>query len=155
MSSVETGLNNGGLGKERRMLANTGLNFWRLVLGANTVALACFGSATLTRQLHPRPAAMAPPKSSPATSKTAAPAAADASPATSVAVQSLWKAYNETTSPRLKFIDAFLVFLMVSGILQFVYCVLVTNFPFNAFLAGYAYFSCEECSGLNSVLKCW
>ncbi|KAG1756098.1 DAD family-domain-containing protein [Suillus lakei] len=24
------------------------------------------------------------------------------------------------------------------GVLQFVYCVLVTNFPFNAFLAGFA-----------------
>ncbi|EKM59582.1 uncharacterized protein PHACADRAFT_250174 [Phanerochaete carnosa HHB-10118-sp] len=53
------------------------------------------------------------------------------------AVQSLLKAYNETTSPRLKLIDAFLVFLMIAGVLQFVYCVLVTNFPFNAFLAGF------------------
>ncbi|KAI0786455.1 defender against death DAD protein [Abortiporus biennis] len=54
------------------------------------------------------------------------------------AVQTLWKAYTETTSSRLKTIDAFLFFLMLSGIAQFVYCVLVTNFPFNAFLAGFA-----------------
>ncbi|KAJ7283430.1 DAD/Ost2 [Mycena rebaudengoi] len=54
------------------------------------------------------------------------------------AVQTLWKAYNEQTSDRLKFIDAFLVFLMLSGIIQFAYCVLVTNFPFNAFLSGFA-----------------
>ena len=53
------------------------------------------------------------------------------------AVQTLFKAYNETTSSRLKLIDAFLVFLMLSGITQFLYCILVTNFPFNAFLAGY------------------
>ncbi|OBZ71950.1 Dolichyl-diphosphooligosaccharide--protein glycosyltransferase subunit dad-1 [Grifola frondosa] len=53
-------------------------------------------------------------------------------------VNSLWKAYNETTSTRLKTIDAFLVFLMLSGIAQFLYCVLVTNFPFNAFLAGFS-----------------
>jgi oligosaccharyltransferase complex subunit epsilon len=54
------------------------------------------------------------------------------------AIQSLWVAYNEHTADRLKFIDSFLVFIMLSGALQFLYCILVTNFPFNAFLAGYA-----------------
>ncbi|KAJ7638474.1 oligosaccharyl transferase epsilon subunit [Roridomyces roridus] len=54
------------------------------------------------------------------------------------AVHTLWKAYNENTSDRLKFIDAFLVFLMLSGIVQFAYCVLVTTFPYNAFLSGFA-----------------
>jgi oligosaccharyltransferase complex subunit epsilon len=29
-----------------------------------------------------------------------------------------------------------LAFIVLSGVLQFVYCVLVTNYPFNAFLAG-------------------
>ncbi|KAL9712762.1 oligosaccharyltransferase complex subunit epsilon [Leucoagaricus gongylophorus] len=53
-------------------------------------------------------------------------------------IQALWKAYNAETSDRLKFIDSFLVFLMLSGIVQFVYCILVTNYPFNAFLAGFA-----------------
>lgn len=53
------------------------------------------------------------------------------------AILSLWKAYHENTSPRLKTVDAFLVFLMLSGIVQFLYCILVTNYPFNAFLAGY------------------
>ncbi|KAJ7781624.1 DAD/Ost2 [Mycena metata] len=57
--------------------------------------------------------------------------------APSSAVQTLWKAYNEQTSDRLKFIDAFLVFLMFSGIVQFAYCVLVTTFPYNAFLSGF------------------
>ena len=52
------------------------------------------------------------------------------------AVESLWKAYSDGTSKRLKFIDSFLVFLMLSGIVQFLYCILITNFPFNAFLAG-------------------
>ncbi|KAH9843731.1 DAD/Ost2 [Rhodofomes roseus] len=59
------------------------------------------------------------------------------SPATTNSFQSLLRSYNETTLPRLKLIDAFLLFLMLSGIIQFVYCVLVTNFPFNAFLAGF------------------
>ncbi|KAF9782791.1 oligosaccharyl transferase epsilon subunit [Thelephora terrestris] len=53
-------------------------------------------------------------------------------------VESLWKAYSDNTSKRLKFIDSFLVFLMLSGIVQFLYCILVTNFPFNAFLAGFS-----------------
>ena len=49
---------------------------------------------------------------------------------------SLWKAYNDQTPSRLKFIDAFLFFLMLSGIIQFAYCVLVTTYPYNAFLSG-------------------
>ncbi|CAL1702067.1 unnamed protein product [Somion occarium] len=61
-----------------------------------------------------------------------------ATPASQNALDSLWKAYNDTTSSRLKTVDAFLVFLMLSGVIQFLYCVLVTNFPFNAFLAGFA-----------------
>ncbi|KAJ3547752.1 hypothetical protein NMY22_g1540 [Coprinellus aureogranulatus] len=51
---------------------------------------------------------------------------------------SLWKAYNDQTPDRLKFIDAFLFFLMLSGMIQFAYCVLVTTYPYNAFLAGFA-----------------
>ncbi|EGO01562.1 hypothetical protein SERLA73DRAFT_176920 [Serpula lacrymans var. lacrymans S7.3] len=61
-----------------------------------------------------------------------------ASSATTEAVSSLWKSYTEQTPDRLKFIDAFLVFIILSGVTQFLYCVLVTNFPFNAFLAGFS-----------------
>ena len=57
---------------------------------------------------------------------------------TSSPLVSLWKSYNDQTPDRLKFIDAFLFYLMLSGIIQFVYCVLVSNFPYNAFLAGFA-----------------
>ncbi|CAE6509923.1 unnamed protein product [Rhizoctonia solani] len=56
---------------------------------------------------------------------------------TSNAVQQLLKAYQNDTPERLKLIDAFLVFIMISGIIQFLYCVLVTNYPFNAFLSGF------------------
>ncbi|THG99546.1 hypothetical protein EW026_g2822 [Hermanssonia centrifuga] len=83
---------------------------------------------------------MAGPKSSSAAAaKSTTPSSTSSSltPATSNAVHTLWKAYNEATSSRLKTIDAFLVFLMLSGIAQFLYCALVTNFPFNAFLAGF------------------
>ncbi|KAH7888074.1 DAD/Ost2 [Phlebopus sp. FC_14] len=53
------------------------------------------------------------------------------------AVSTLWKSYVQQTPDRLKLIDAFLAFIVLSGVLQFVYCILVTNFPFNAFLAGF------------------
>ena len=79
---------------------------------------------------------MAGPKSSSSTTKHTPSSTKPASPS-SVALQSLWNAYLDTTHTRLKFIDAFLVFLILSGVIQFVYCVLVTSFPFNAFLAGY------------------
>ncbi|KAK7696582.1 hypothetical protein QCA50_001240 [Cerrena zonata] len=71
----------------------------------------------------------------PKATSTAKPQQATAAPN---ALESLLKAYNETTSSRLKTVDAFLVFLMLSGIVQFLYCILVTNFPFNAFLAGFS-----------------
>ncbi|EJD01287.1 defender against death DAD protein [Fomitiporia mediterranea MF3/22] len=78
---------------------------------------------------------MAPPKTSGSTA-SATPKGSTAS--LNPAIQSLWKSYNVDTSPRLKLIDAFLVFIMLTGIAQFLYCILVTNFPFNAFLAGFA-----------------
>ncbi|KAG9102507.1 oligosaccharyltransferase complex subunit epsilon [Ceratobasidium sp. 370] len=56
---------------------------------------------------------------------------------TTSAFQQLWRSYQNDTPDRLKLIDAFLVFIMVSGIVQFLHCVLVSNFPFNAFLAGF------------------
>jgi len=38
----------------------------------------------------------------------------------------------------MKLIDAFMAFLIVVGGLQFVYCVIGGNYPFNAFLSGFA-----------------
>ncbi|KAH3668757.1 hypothetical protein OGAPHI_002512 [Ogataea philodendri] len=38
---------------------------------------------------------------------------------------------------KLRLIDTFLIFLVGLGVLQFVFCVLVGNFPFNAFLGGF------------------
>ncbi|GAA5917052.1 hypothetical protein JCM6882_001911 [Rhodosporidiobolus microsporus] len=53
-------------------------------------------------------------------------------------VQTLWEAYQRETSARLKLIDSFMLFLMLTGVAQFVYCLGVTNYPFNAFIAGFA-----------------
>ena len=53
------------------------------------------------------------------------------------AFNELWTSYNQNTASRLKLVDTFLVFIMVSGIFQFLYFVLVTDYPFNAFISGY------------------
>lgn len=42
-----------------------------------------------------------------------------------------------TATPKLKLLDALQLFLMLTGIAQFVYCFAVTNYPFNAFLGGW------------------
>lgn len=53
------------------------------------------------------------------------------------AVNATYGNYKKTLSPRLKLIDCFLTFLVALGGLQFVYVLLIGNFPFNAFLGGF------------------
>lgn len=48
-----------------------------------------------------------------------------------------WDEYTTTTPQKLKIIDVYLAFILFTGILQFVYCLLVGTFPFNSFLAGF------------------
>ncbi|EDO34913.1 predicted protein [Nematostella vectensis] len=45
--------------------------------------------------------------------------------------------YSQTTPQRLKIVDAYLGYIMFTGIIQFTYCCLVGTFPFNSFLAGF------------------
>lgn len=45
--------------------------------------------------------------------------------------------YTQTTPSRLKIIDAYLLYIMFTGIIQFGYCCLVGTFPFNSFLSGF------------------
>merc|ERR1712025_56967 len=49
----------------------------------------------------------------------------------------LYKEYNDLTPQKLKIIDSFLLYVMVTGIFQFLYCCLVGTFPFNSFLSGF------------------
>lgn len=53
------------------------------------------------------------------------------------AVSATYDDYVNTLTPRLKLIDCFLVFLVLLGALQFIYVLLIGNFPFNAFLGGF------------------
>ncbi|KAH3680196.1 hypothetical protein WICMUC_000461 [Wickerhamomyces mucosus] len=45
--------------------------------------------------------------------------------------------YFKTLTPRLKLIDLFLAFLVTVALIQFIFVIVVGNFPFNAFLAGF------------------
>ncbi|KAK2723709.1 dolichyl-diphosphooligosaccharide--protein glycosyltransferase subunit DAD1-like [Artemia franciscana] len=52
-------------------------------------------------------------------------------------VKSFASDYMKTTSKRLKIIDAYLAYILLTGIVQFGYCCLVGTFPFNSFLSGF------------------
>jgi hypothetical protein len=45
--------------------------------------------------------------------------------------------YVNNTSKKLKIIDAYLLYVFLTGVIQFVYCCLVGTFPFNSFLSGF------------------
>lgn len=55
----------------------------------------------------------------------------------STIVNDVWSSYQHSTPQSLKLIDVFLAFLMFTGATQFAYCLLVGNYPFNAFLSGF------------------
>ncbi|VDQ06435.1 unnamed protein product [Trichobilharzia regenti] len=45
--------------------------------------------------------------------------------------------YKATTPRRLRILDAYLVYILLTGIIQFLYCCLAGTFPFNSFLSGF------------------
>ncbi|KAH7408254.1 DAD family-domain-containing protein [Phaeosphaeria sp. MPI-PUGE-AT-0046c] len=53
-------------------------------------------------------------------------------------LQGIYSKYVSKTPQRVKLLDAFMAFLIVVGALQFLYVVVVGNFPFNAFLSGFS-----------------
>ncbi|KAJ5629160.1 hypothetical protein N7528_002817 [Penicillium herquei] len=50
----------------------------------------------------------------------------------------VWQQYISNTPQRTLLLDAFMAFLVLVGGLQFLYCVLAGNYPFNAFLSGFS-----------------
>lgn len=48
-----------------------------------------------------------------------------------------WDEYLSTTSKKIKLIDAYLVYIVLTGVVQFLYCMIVGTFPFNSFLSGF------------------
>ncbi|KZF26146.1 defender against death DAD protein [Xylona heveae TC161] len=55
-----------------------------------------------------------------------------------VILNHVWNRYVQNTPQRTKLLDAFLGFLVAVGVVQFAYCVLAGNYPFNAFLSGFS-----------------
>merc|ERR1712212_292682 len=55
----------------------------------------------------------------------------------STVVVKFYDEYMQSTPKRLKIIDAYLFYVMMTGIIQFLYCCLVGTFPFNSFLSGF------------------
>mmetsp|Transcript_10983 Transcript_10983/g.12059 ORF Transcript_10983/g.12059 Transcript_10983/m.12059 type:complete len:114 (-) Transcript_10983:85-426(-) len=45
--------------------------------------------------------------------------------------------YSKNTIRRLKLIDVYLTYIVLTGIVQFVYCMMVGTFPKNSFLSGF------------------
>ncbi|KAK7421909.1 oligosaccharyltransferase complex subunit epsilon [Neonectria punicea] len=67
------------------------------------------------------------------------PSASKSSPANwDKVLQNICDHYIKETPQRTKLVDVFLLFLVAVGALQFLYCVLAGNYPFNAFLSGFS-----------------
>ncbi|TKX27157.1 dolichyl-diphosphooligosaccharide--protein glycosyltransferase subunit [Elsinoe australis] len=92
-------------------------------------------SAAQTPQKTPTTAIPATPKSS----STSSSSASTRNPQTAQDIAlSVYRKYVDQTPQRTKLVDTFMAFLVVVGVIQFVYCVLFGNFPFNAFLSGFS-----------------
>ena len=52
-------------------------------------------------------------------------------------IRNFYDEYMKNTHKKLKIVDAYLSYVLLTGILQFVYCCLVGTFPFNSFLSGF------------------
>jgi oligosaccharyltransferase complex subunit epsilon len=66
--------------------------------------------------------------------------------------------YMKTTPKRLKIVDAYLFYILLTGIVQFVYCCLVGSFPFNSFLSGFistvsSFVLAGKCNQKNTALN--
>lgn len=54
-----------------------------------------------------------------------------------VVLNKFYEEYVQNTPNKLKIVDAYLVYIVLTGVIQFVYCCLVGSFPFNSFLSGF------------------
>lgn len=52
-------------------------------------------------------------------------------------IQKFKDEYVNSTPKKLKVIDAYLLYILLTGAIQFLYCCLVGTFPFNSFLSGF------------------
>ncbi|XP_017888262.1 dolichyl-diphosphooligosaccharide--protein glycosyltransferase subunit DAD1 [Ceratina calcarata] len=66
-------------------------------------------------------------------------------------IEKFWQVYTKSTPKRLKIIDVYLLYVFLTGVIQFVYCCLVGTFPFNSFLSGFI--STVSCFVLGVCLR--
>lgn len=52
-------------------------------------------------------------------------------------IPKFYQEYSTKTAKKLKIIDAYLLYIFLTAVIQFVYCCLVGTFPFNSFLSGF------------------
>nr|CAG4650655.1 EOG090X0KAT [Sida crystallina] len=69
----------------------------------------------------------------------------------STVVLKFYEDYQKSTPTKLKLVDAYLLYVLLTGIVQFVYCCLVGTFPFNSFLSGFI--SCVGSFVLGACLR--
>jgi len=62
--------------------------------------------------------------------------------------------YQTSTPKKVILIDAYLVYVLLTGIVQFGYCLLVGTFPFNSFLSGFiSTVGCFVLAGTNKIFS--
>ena len=57
--------------------------------------------------------------------------------ATKAIISTILNRYQSETPKRLKIIDAYLLYVMMTGAIQFLYALMVGSFPFNSILSGF------------------
>lgn len=65
-------------------------------------------------------------------------------------VVKFWQEYTKNTPKKLKIIDAYLLYVFLTGVIEFIYCCLVGTFPFNSFLSGFI--SSVSCFVLGGII---
>lgn len=68
-------------------------------------------------------------------------------------ISKFYNEYSNRTPKKLKIIDAYLLYILLTGIVQFIYCLLVGTFPFNSFLSGFI--SSVSCFVLAGKIPAW
>lgn len=71
-----------------------------------------------------------------------------------VVLNKFYDEYVNNTPKKLKIIDAYLFYIVLTGVTQFLYCCLVGSFPFNSFLSGFiSTVSCFILGGISYLAK--
>ncbi|KPI38615.1 Dolichyl-diphosphooligosaccharide--protein glycosyltransferase subunit dad1 [Cyphellophora attinorum] len=97
-------------------------------------------ASTTTTPAKPPPSTPSTTKQTPSQStsvtKTAPSTLSPRSSPQEIAIH-VWNKYIQETPSRTLFLDIFLLYIALNGAVQFIYCIIGGNYPFNAFLSGF------------------